>query len=457
MRWVRVIVPLLLVAQFHVCFAQGNRPGSDPTVRAVAQALRDGRVTDAEKLLQDAIHELEAADAQSPRLADYLQRLSAVERRLGRSEESNALLERAYEIDRNAYGADDIRLVRDLLNQAAFAQAAGDTHKQEQLLNEALAIVRVNQSKLDAQPYTGIAEGVIGGVVRFDMDAHRWLEADALLPELTRLCGLIQEPYRAGYEPCGRLSEVVTEIRNAEGKTPDVSRLPYEGNAPRELQALDDAARKFAADGLYPSAEEQYNRAIELATKIEASPQNLYEGLVVVEMNSLGQLFEKEGFKDRAEQTYLDALRIQEQKAVAGPGRQAFASVIAPSNLVNLYKAEGRLPDAESVLKRVLNVQEKALEERSRAIVQTLQSLAEIDEEEGKTDEAAYAKAVPLYERILSIQEANLGPNHPDLQFPLAQYANVLEKTPDKAKAAAVRRRIAAITSAAHGNADSAR
>jgi len=54
---------------------------------------------------------------------------------------------------------------------------------------------------------------------------------------------------------------------------------------------LNKTAEKY--DGLYPSAEETYNRAIVLAEKIEADPQNRYGGLIVREMNSLGRLFEK--------------------------------------------------------------------------------------------------------------------------------------------------------------------
>ena len=59
MKLGRLLVPLLALVSSCVCFAQENRPAPDPTLRAVTQAMRDGRITDAEKLLTDAIHELE--------------------------------------------------------------------------------------------------------------------------------------------------------------------------------------------------------------------------------------------------------------------------------------------------------------------------------------------------------------------------------------------------------------
>jgi hypothetical protein len=75
MKLGRVLVPLLALVSSCVCFAQDNRPAPDPTQRAVTQAMRDGRFADAEKLLTDAIHELEQSDPHNPRLARYLKSL----------------------------------------------------------------------------------------------------------------------------------------------------------------------------------------------------------------------------------------------------------------------------------------------------------------------------------------------------------------------------------------------
>ncbi|PYU18787.1 MAG: hypothetical protein DMG32_25665 [Acidobacteria bacterium] len=55
---------------------------------------------------------------------------------------------------------------------------------------------------------------------------------------------------------------------------------------------------------------------------------------------------------------------------------------------------------------------------------------------------------MPLYERVLAIQEVNLGPDHPQLIPPLSDYADILRKLHDDAKAAQVRARIDMISRA---------
>jgi hypothetical protein len=448
MKCGRIFIPVLALISWCVCAAQENRPGPDPVVRATAQALRDGRVTDAEKILTDAVHQLGQSDPESPRLADYLERLGVVLSRLGRGDESAALNERAYEIDRKAYGPTDLRITHDLITQAMAAHAAGDNQEAEPFLNQALEAERANAAKLSSNAGAGMAEGVLGPVVSIYIQEQRWIEAEALLPELSRVCGLIDEAYRAGFDPCGRLPEVVAQIRNAEGKIPEFEGLPYSGNLPQELEILNKSAKRFEADGLYPSAEDAYNHAIVAAEKLDAAPQSLYGGLDIVEINFLGQLFEKEGFKDRAEQTYLRAFQIQEKRAAPEMGHPRAAGGLSPYLLVELYRSEGRLAEAEPLLQDVIRIQIGSLGERNRQVVQSLLMLAGIYRDEGKSDESKYAKAEPLFEQALAIQEANLGPDHLQLLDVLGPYADLLEQAHETGKAAEVRARMARITAA---------
>jgi len=125
-----------------------------------------------------------------------------------------------------------------------------------------------------------------------------------------------------------------------------------------------------------------------------------------------------------------------------------YALMLNPRYLLDLYRSEGRLKDAESLLQRVLEIQEKSLGERHRVVIQTLTTLAGIYEEEGKNDQVKYAQALPLYERALALQQVNLGPDHPELLGLLGKYADLLRKLHDDAKAAAVRSRMAMISTA---------
>jgi tetratricopeptide (TPR) repeat protein len=442
MKLGRVLVPLLALVSSCVCFAQDNRPAPDPTQRAVTQAMRDGRITDAEKLLTDAIHELEQSDPHNPRLARYLKSLSQVMFQQGRSADAIALIKRAYEIDRNAYGPSDLRNTNDLTLLASSAQVAGNNSEAERLLNEALEIVRTHTADLDSQMNASLAAAVLGGLTALYIDEHRWAEAEPLLREETKLCDYFEEPYRSGYARCGSLPERLAEVYIGEGRTVDAEKVPRDADSPRELDALNKTAEKYEKDGLYPSAEETYNRAIAMAEKMEADPQNRYGGLVVTEMNSLGQLFEKEGFKDRAERSYASALEVNEKQSGPDPDHPGFAQSLDPHYLVNLYRTEGRLRDAEPILQRVLETQVRSLGERHRMVVQTLTTFAGIYEEEGKTNEDKYSQALALYKRALEIQEMNLGPQDPELLVLLGKYADLLVKLHDDAEAAGVHARM---------------
>ncbi len=448
MKLGRVLVPLLALVSSCVCLAQDNPPARDRTQRAITQAMRDGRFTDAEKLLTDAIHEIEQSDPQSLRLARYLEELSRIMERQARHADALALANRASEIKRNAYGPTDLRFTNDLANQAAAARIAGDDRGAEQLLNQALDIVRSHMADLNSPMNIGLAAGVLGSLTTLYIGEHRWAEAEPLLQEETKLCAFFQEPFRAGYASCGNLPDRLAEVYTAEGRTVDAEQVARTLDLPRDLDALNKAAEKYAKDGLYPSAEETYNRAIALAEKKEADPHNYYGDLIVTEINSLGQLFEKEGFKDRAERTYERALEVDEKQAGPERGYSAYALTLDPHYLIDLYRSEGRLKDAEPLLQRVLETQVRSLGERHRVVVQTLTTFAGVYEEEGKTDEAKYANALPLYERAVAIQEVNLGPKDRELAPLLGEYADLLVKLHDDAKAAEVRARMVKISAA---------
>jgi len=448
MKWATVLIPLLMLGPSSVSQGQSRRQAPDSTQLAVTQALRDGRFTDAEKLLTDAVGELEQSDPSSPRLAGYLKNLARMLDMRGRRSDAIALTKRAAEIDRNAFGPSDLRIINDLLNLASYSQIQGNLQEAEQFLTQALEIARSNLTKLTSWSDVGFAAAASGNLASLYIVEHRWTEAEPLLLEESKLCDFIEEPYRAGYALCGSRSGMLAEVYRGEGRTVDADQLPRDEHFPAELAALNRIAEKYEKDGLDPSAEVTYNRAIALAEKMEADPQNRYGGLIVGEMNSLGQLFEKEGLRDRAERTYASALEIDEKLAGPQRGHTAYAVMLDPHYLLELYRSEGRLKDVETLLQRVLEIQEQSLGERHRSVVQTLTTLAGVYTEEGEKDEAKYAQALPLYERVLAIQQANLGLDHPQLIYPLSDYADILRKLHNDAKAAQVQARIDMISRA---------
>ncbi len=446
MKWGQLLVPFLAVGISGTCLAQGDRPAVDRTQRAVTEARNAGRFMDAEKLLTDAIHELEQSDPRSPRLAQFLKELAPLLHRRGRDVEAAAAMDRAYEIDRNAFGPNDLRITNDLVNMAWSAHTAGNDQEAERLFNQALEIVHSNAANLRWNAGAGLAAGVIGTVVSFYIAERRWVSAELLMPEETKLCDMLPEEFRTGFGLCGRIPETLEEIYRGEGRAGPVEERPRSTILPPELTALNQAAEKYEKDGLYPSAEDTYQHAIALAEKIDADPQGHYGTLAVMEIVSLGQLFEREGLKDRAERAYLNALEYTEQRAGPQQPGKGFALALYPVSLVNLYRNEGRLQDAERVVQHALDIQVASLGERHRAVVQTLIMLADIYEDEGKNEPATLAQAATTYERAIAIQETNLGSGDPGLLSLLQKYGDLLQKLHEDAKAAGVKSKIAAIS-----------
>ena len=446
MKWGQLLVAFLAVGVSGTCLAQGDRPAVDRTQRAVTEARNAGRFMDAEKLLTDAIHELEQSDPRSPRLAQYLKELAPLLHRRGRDVEAAAAMDRAYEIDRNAFGPNDLRIANDLANMAWSAHRAGNDQEAERLFNQALEIVHSNAANLRWNAGAGLAAGVIGTVVSFYIAERRWVSAELLMPEETKLCDMLPEEFRTGFGLCGRIPETLEEIYRGEGRAGPVEERPRSTILPPELTALNQAAEKYEKDGLYPSAEDTYQHAIALAEKIDADPQGHYGTLAVMEIVSLGQLFEREGLKDRAERAYLNALEYTEQRAGPQQPGKGFALALYPVSLVNLYRNEGRLQDAERVVQHALDIQVASLGERHRAVVQTLIMLADIYEDEGKNEPATLAQAATTYERAIAIQETNLGSGDPGLLSLLQKYGDLLQKLHEDAKAAGVKSKIAAIS-----------
>jgi tetratricopeptide (TPR) repeat protein len=182
---------------------------------------------------------------------------------------------------------------------------------------------------------------------------------------------------------------------------------------------------------------------------LDTDPQSRFNGsLTMMEMDSLARLYEKEGAKDRAEQTYLAAQEMREKRAGSEPSQRSFAMSLNAVNLIYLYRNEGRFQEAEAMLQRVFDLQVKYLGEKDHAVVDTLTMLAGVYEQAGEKDPTQYTQARATYERALSLQESMIGPQHPQLIPLLQRLAGVLGKLHDDAKAAEVKGRIAAISAA---------
>ena len=93
------------------------------------------------------------------------------------------------------------------------------------------------------------------------------------------------------------------------------------------------------------------------------------------------------------------------------------------NNLASLYQSQGHYKEAEPLLKRALEITEKALGPDHPDTAKRLNNLA--------TDYAMrqrYLQAESLFKKALGVLQRSLGVEHPDVVLLARNYADVLQK-----------------------------
>jgi CHAT domain-containing protein/tetratricopeptide (TPR) repeat protein len=103
--------------------------------------------------------------------------------------------------------------------------------------------------------------------------------------------------------------------------------------------------------------------------------------------------------------------------------------------LAQLLKETDRLSEAEPLMRRALEIDEKSLGLNDPRVAKSLNNLALLLQASGRLGEA-----VSLVRRALSIDEKSLGPEHPDVATDLNSLATMLQATNQHAEAGAVMR-----------------
>jgi tetratricopeptide (TPR) repeat protein len=141
------------------------------------------------------------------------------------------------------------------------------------------------------------------------------------------------------------------------------------------------------------------------------------------------------GQETNAEMFYLAAL---EDVQNAGPEDPRLAATL--NTLAVLYHTQRRYAKAEPLYQRVLKLLEQTIGPDHPTLATTLNNLALVYEARDK-----YGEAVPLYQRALALLERTLGPEHPNLAAALDNYADLLRKMQRETEAATAEARARAI------------
>jgi tetratricopeptide (TPR) repeat protein len=416
------VLPMILLPS--VARSQESSLARDPVFRSARKAQQEGRIADAEKILNDRIHAIEQTQPNSPELVPYLNLLAGIEFMKQQTSDGHAIYERVLEIDRSAFGPSDSRSVRDLINVASTL-GPGKNEEQEQLLKQALNLALQNP-----KPAPAMAAEALSSLAHLYQIEQRWYEAEPLAEQGMKICASMQMP-----GTCESLLGTLVDVYLNVGRSVDAGQVYtnyVDADFPPELDALYKSAQRYENDGLYAQAEFTYRQAVAWTEahplwtggKIPAD----LTGTLPSTYNGIGRVLEKQGRDDLAEESYKRAIALQEARASEEP--MSIRSFGFPE-LMNLYRREGRLKELEPIIQHALELQEKFVGESSTHVARTLVTFADLYKQEGN-----YVEAKPLYERAIKIEEVNFGPNNQRSISTLSSYADLLLKLHEDAKAA---------------------
>ncbi|KAL2195223.1 acyl transferase/acyl hydrolase/lysophospholipase [Corynascus similis CBS 632.67] len=139
--------------------------------------------------------------------------------------------------------------------------------------------------------------------------------------------------------------------------------------------------------------------------QIVAKKENYFRLALVLTVNNLGILYQKQGPLKEAEIMYQRALQGREK--VLGPNHTSTLDTV--NNLGIFYAHQGRLREAEALYQRALQGKEKALGPENTSTLDTVNNLGILYRTQGRRKEAE-----EMYRRALQCLEKALGPEHID-------------------------------------------
>jgi tetratricopeptide (TPR) repeat protein len=281
-----------------------------------------------------------------------------------------------------------------------------------------------------------LALGLGGDLESLVRQAHQWVaQAEYSKAEQTLLAALQR------VEPSGESAAVILNnlgsLYQDQGRLLDAKRC-YEqsiriwesAGGVNLAQPLNNLGGVYRALGLYGKAEQAYLRSLEMRERVHG-PDHPDVARV---WNNLALVYRAQGRGGQAEEAGLRALRILEQ----APGPSPLDIAAVRTNLGGVYYDQRRFADAEQQLQQAIRI---SRDHPGQA--QTLLLLASVYVAEGQAPAAE-----PLLRRAIEVTERAFGPEHPDLAPMLGQYATVLRRTGRKQEAREASRRAKTIREA---------
>jgi tetratricopeptide (TPR) repeat protein len=214
----------------------------------------------------------------------------------------------------------------------------------------------------------------------------------------------------------------------------------YAETAKAYSAALDDVTRRLGPEHIavapilmcigalhvlqrdYSGANAAYERALTIVEKV-FGPEHIQVGFT---LGTIAMLRHKQGLYAAAEVLYRRALTILEKNLGPAHERTAFFE----ASMGKLYLVQQRNTEAEMLLEKAIPVLEDAGPADRAVLAVALNDLAEAYQRDGR-----YAKAEPLYVRVLALVANDSGVINDDIRTGLGAYVQMLRKTKRKTEA----------------------
>jgi serine/threonine protein kinase/Tfp pilus assembly protein PilF len=185
---------------------------------------------------------------------------------------------------------------------------------------------------------------------------------------------------------------------------------------PDTLATMNELAILYRDQGRYVQAEPLFTNVLELRRRTLG--QEHLDTLST--MNSLAELYRQQGKHGQAEALYAKVLEHQ-RRVLGGEHPETLVSM---NNLALLYLDEGKYEQAEALLTQALRAQRGVQGEEHPDTLTSMNNLALVYRSQGK-----YGQAEALYAKVLEIRRRVLGEEHPDTLTSMNNLAGALSST----------------------------
>jgi len=375
----------------------------------------EGKYASAEKSLKQAVEVLAAMHgARSPQVASALQQLAVCHYQQEEYADAASAAQRALSIESIVFPKDSLLIAATDNNLGEAYEKLEIATQAEPLFHKAIEIYKSHGGEPKAK--LGLIE-TLNNLALFYRHENRLPEAKTAAQKALAISGLAADgkPYPATAQLAAWHSPATVG---------GAGRMQANDGA----SALNTMAAVERAQFDFDSAADHYRQAIAL---LSGGAPGTEESLCRITDNYADMLLDQKDW-DAAEKVYK--VSIEHCRHAHGNMHPMVAERM--NDLAQVYRHQGRYPEAQALLEQVLTIDRIAFESDSPITFASINSLSSVYLAQNKFDKAqsVYADWVPM---LVSV----LGANHPHVADALDNWALVAEKSKDSQAAMSLRLR----------------